>query len=78
VLRDAGSISVADLANRIGAGAGAVSHSLRLLRAHGLVTARREGWFIHYGLADDRLDFVLEHLLVRIRVPRLPQSVLDV
>jgi ArsR family transcriptional regulator, lead/cadmium/zinc/bismuth-responsive transcriptional repressor len=47
----------------------AVSHALRLLRAHGIVETRRDGRFAYYSLADEHvrvlLDATLAHLDTR-------------
>lgn len=45
-------ISVTDLAAATGMTDTAVSQALRLLRAHGLVTAHRDGRVVRYRLAD--------------------------
>jgi DNA-binding transcriptional ArsR family regulator len=45
-------ICVSDLAAAAGMTDTAVSQALRLLRAHGLVTARRSGRMVRYRLAD--------------------------
>jgi DNA-binding transcriptional ArsR family regulator len=45
-------ICVSDLAAATGMTDTAVSQALRLLRAHGLVTAQRSGRMVHYRLAD--------------------------
>ncbi|MQA14316.1 MAG: metalloregulator ArsR/SmtB family transcription factor [Pseudonocardiaceae bacterium] len=51
-LHHAGDLCVSDLAVAIGMSDSAVSHALRLLRAHGIVTAHREGRFVRYRVAD--------------------------
>jgi DNA-binding transcriptional ArsR family regulator len=38
----------------------AVSHALRLLRAHGIVRARREGRQIFYALVDEHVRLLLD------------------
>jgi DNA-binding transcriptional ArsR family regulator len=45
-------ICVSDLAAAAGMTDTAVSQALRLLRAHGLVTAQRSGRMVRYRLAD--------------------------
>jgi ArsR family transcriptional regulator, lead/cadmium/zinc/bismuth-responsive transcriptional repressor len=47
-LRQAGDLCVSDLAFVVGMSDSAVSHALRLLRAHGLVTAHRSGRLVRY------------------------------
>jgi len=57
---------VSDLAAATGATETAVSHALRLLRAHDIVEAERRGRRIFYRLADEHarlvLDATVEHL----------------
>ena len=60
-VRDAGPISVTDLALATGMNATAVSQALRLLRAAKAVTGERDGRVIRYRLCDDELDGVLAH-----------------
>lgn len=61
-----GEMCVCDLAAACGQGESAVSHQLRLLRAHRVVTARRSGRMAYYRLADAHvrllLDVTLAHL----------------
>jgi ArsR family transcriptional regulator, lead/cadmium/zinc/bismuth-responsive transcriptional repressor len=63
-LHHAGDLCVSDLAVSVGMTDSAVSHALRLLRAHGVVTAHREGRLVRYrtadGLARRLLDVVSE------------------
>jgi DNA-binding transcriptional ArsR family regulator len=65
-LREAGELSVGDLAAAVGAGETAVSHALRLLRAAGIVLPRRDGRTVCYRLDDAHvrslLDLSREHL----------------
>lgn len=63
----AGELCVSDLALAVGMSESAVSHALRLLRAHGLVTVRREGRLAHYRLDDDTASAVLR--LVEATLP---------
>lgn len=61
-LRHAGDLCVSDLALAVGMSDSAVSHALRLLRAHGMVTARRHGRLVRYrvtgALTEELLDVV--------------------
>lgn len=61
-LRHAGDLCVSDLALVVGMSDSAVSHALRLLRAHGLVSANRHGRLVRYrvtgALTDRLLDVV--------------------
>lgn len=47
-LHHAGDLCVSDLAFAVGMSDSAVSHALRLLRAHGMVTAHRHGRLVRY------------------------------
>ena len=61
-LRHAGDLCVSDLAFAVGMTDSAVSHALRLLRGHGMVTAERQGRLVRYrvagGLTTRLLDVV--------------------
>lgn len=59
VLRD-GECSVGDLHERIGVSGPNVSQHLAVLRAHGVVAARREGTTVLYSIADTRLHNLLD------------------
>ena len=65
-LLEGGELCVCDLAATAGMGESATSHALRLLRAHGVVKARRAGRMMHYSLQDGHvrmlLDVALEHI----------------
>lgn len=65
-LRSEGEVCVTDLAEGVGVSESAVSHALRLLRAHGVVETRREGRWVYYSLADEHvrvlLDATVDHL----------------
>ena len=65
-LRAAGELCVGDLAAAAGMSESAASHALRLLRAHRVVRARREGRLVQYALRDGHvrtlLDTALEHV----------------
>lgn len=54
-----GALCVCDLAAALGMTQSAVSHQLRLLRALGLVRARREGKLVWYALDDDHVRALL-------------------
>lgn len=58
-VRDAGPISVTDLALATDMNATAVSQALRLLRAAKAVEGVREGRVVRYRLCDDELDRLL-------------------
>ena len=61
-----GELCVCDLAATSGLSESATSHALRLLRAHGVVQARRAGRMMRYSLRDGHvrmlLDVALEHV----------------
>lgn len=63
-LHHAGDLCVSDLAFAVGMSDSAVSHALRLLRAHGMVLAHREGRLVRYrvtgALTERLLDVVSE------------------
>ncbi|HTF53451.1 MAG TPA: helix-turn-helix domain-containing protein, partial [Pseudonocardia sp.] len=58
----AGEICVSDLAAATGVKDSTVSQALRLLRAHGVVTTRRDGRTIYYQLTDEVLPALLGQL----------------
>lgn len=58
-LAQAGEMSVGALGERVGLGQSALSQHLALLRADGLVAARREGPVIHYRICDPRIEALL-------------------
>jgi ArsR family transcriptional regulator, lead/cadmium/zinc/bismuth-responsive transcriptional repressor len=59
-LHHAGDLCVSDLAFVVGMTDSAVSHALRLLRAHGMVTAHRAGRMVHYRVAGDMTTRLLD------------------
>ena len=65
-LLEGGELCVCDLAAAASMGESATSHALRLLRAHGVVKARRDGRMVRYSLRDGHvrmlLDVGLEHV----------------
>lgn len=65
-LLEAGELCVCDLAAVVGMAESAVSHSLRLLRAAGVVRHRRAGRQVFYSLDDAHvrmlLDISIEHV----------------
>lgn len=52
-LHHAGDLCVSDLAFAVGMSDSAVSHALRLLRAHGMVEAHREGRLVRYRVTGE-------------------------
>jgi ArsR family transcriptional regulator, lead/cadmium/zinc/bismuth-responsive transcriptional repressor len=66
-LRDAGPLSVGSLARSVNRSASAVSHSLRLLRAHRVVRAERIGRTVVYTLIDHEVVAVLSGVLADVR-----------
>jgi DNA-binding transcriptional ArsR family regulator len=65
-LIEAGDICVCDLAATVGMSESSVSHHLRVLRASGLVRARRDGRMVYYSPDDEHirqlLDITREHV----------------
>jgi ArsR family transcriptional regulator, lead/cadmium/zinc/bismuth-responsive transcriptional repressor len=59
-LHHAGDLCVSDLAVAVGMSDSAVSHALRLLRAHGMVTAHREGRLVRYRVAGELTPRLLD------------------
>ena len=56
-------LCVGDLALALGVSEDAVSYALKLLRMAGLVTFRKEGRVVYYGLAESFPHPLLEHCL---------------
>lgn len=65
-LLEAGELCVCDMAAATGTQEATVSQSLRMLRASGVVTGRRQGRLVFYRLADAHvrmlLDLTREHI----------------
>jgi ArsR family transcriptional regulator, lead/cadmium/zinc/bismuth-responsive transcriptional repressor len=59
-LHHAGDLCVSDLAFAVGMSDSAVSHALRLLRAHGMVSAHREGRLVRYRVTGDLTKRLLD------------------
>jgi ArsR family transcriptional regulator, lead/cadmium/zinc/bismuth-responsive transcriptional repressor len=59
-LHHAGDLCVSDLAVVVGMSDSAVSHALRLLRTHGMVTARRHGRLVRYRVAGELTPALLD------------------
>lgn len=59
-LQDHDEVCVSDLADWTEISESAVSHALRLLRAHGIVETRREGRWIFYTLVDEHVRVLLQ------------------
>ena len=59
-LQDRAEVCVGDLSASTGVGESALSHALRLLRAHGIVKSRRDGRRIFYSLADEHVGFLVD------------------
>lgn len=59
-----GELCVCDLAAVTGQSESAVSHALRLLRAHRIVAARRSGRMAYYRLEDPHVRMLLDLALV--------------
>lgn len=59
-LLEAGELCVCDLAAVVGVSETVVSHSMRLLRAAGIVANRRDGRMIYYRLDDAHVRMLLD------------------
>ena len=70
-LHHAGDLCVSDLAFAVGMSDSAVSHALRLLRAHGMVTAHRAGRMVHYRVAGELTTRLLDVISAEV-VGELP------
>lgn len=62
-----GELCVGDLAAVTGLTESSVSHALRLLRAHRVVTVRRQGRMAYYELADAHVRMLLDLALTHIQ-----------
>lgn len=62
LLARSGEMSAGTLDEAVGLGQSALSQHLALLRAEGLVTARREAQTLHYRISDPRVEALLEAL----------------
>jgi ArsR family transcriptional regulator, lead/cadmium/zinc/bismuth-responsive transcriptional repressor len=69
-LLEGGELCVCDLAATSGLSESATSHALRLLRAHGVVEARRAGRMMHYSLRDGHVRLLLDVALEHVRHDR--------
>ena len=60
-------VCVCDLAETLGMTQSAISHQLRLLKASGLIQARRQGKSVFYSLADSHVRTIMaqgwEHII---------------
>ena len=65
-LHHAGDLCVSDLAFAVGMSDSAVSHALRLLRAHGMVSAHREGRLVRYSVTGDLTARLLDVVSERV------------
>ena len=58
---------VCDMAETLNMTQSAISHQLRLLKANGLIRARRQGKSVFYSLADDHVSTIMkqgwEHIM---------------
>ena len=60
-------LCVCDLAAILETTSSAVSHQLRLLRAKGIVTFRKEGKIAYYSLADEHVHQLLTQMIKHIQ-----------
>ncbi|HET7251020.1 MAG TPA: metalloregulator ArsR/SmtB family transcription factor [Gemmatimonadales bacterium] len=57
---ETGAATVTELQARTGASQAMVSQQLATLRGHGIVTARREGPFVRYSIAEPKVHSILD------------------
>lgn len=60
--RVADEVCACELSDRLGLAASTISHHMTILREAGLVTARKEGLWVHYALRRDALEQAAEEL----------------
>ncbi len=60
-------LCVCDIATLLGMTVSAISHQLRLLKAAGLVTGRRDGKSVVYTLADDHVRIMMQNGIDHVR-----------
>jgi ArsR family transcriptional regulator len=63
---EAGPLTVTELIEAVGLSQGNLSKHLQLLHANGLVARRRDGLFVYYSLADDRVLQLCELMCGRL------------
>ena len=68
------SITVGDIAERLGLSASLVSHHLRLLRAARILRGRRQGKQIYYSAADEHISRVVADMLEHVAEPVGPEE----
>lgn len=56
---ESGEATVSELQARTGASQAMVSQQLATLRGHGVVTARRDGPFVRYAIAEPKVHHIL-------------------
>lgn len=69
-----GSCAVNELALAVGMEASAVSHQLRVLRLHGLVTGVRRGRSVSYALHDEHVGALLSEAMSHVEHVRLGRA----
>jgi ArsR family transcriptional regulator len=62
-----GELCVCDISHVLGMSMSSVSHQLRVLREHNLVTPRRDGKIVFYSLADTHVQALHETALEHVR-----------
>jgi ArsR family transcriptional regulator, lead/cadmium/zinc/bismuth-responsive transcriptional repressor len=65
-----GEMCVCDLAASTGISESATSHAVRWLRAHRIVSPRRQGRMVYYRLADDHVRMLLDLAFTHTRHTR--------
>jgi len=73
-LLEGGEMCVCDIAAACGSSESAVSHTLRLLRAHRVVRSRRGGRMAYYRLDDSHVRMLLDLALAHVGHPAQAQA----
>ena len=60
-------LCVCDISAVVGVSESAVSHQLRLLREHRLVSSRKDGRVVYYQLADTHVKLLLDNAVEHAR-----------
>jgi DNA-binding transcriptional ArsR family regulator len=66
-LREERERTVSELVSRTGIAQSAVSHALRLLRAHRMVSVRRQGRHAYYAISDDHVRLLVDATLAHFQ-----------
>jgi DNA-binding transcriptional ArsR family regulator len=70
----AGPRTVSEIVEAVGMEQSAVSHQLRVLRQHSVVTMRRIGRTRQYALCDEHIDALIDDVLAHLRALVRPNA----